>query len=60
MQTLIKTRYPPIPAEVVKAVVKSESEEQEELSSGVTSEKALVTAIFPSTDPVVLSYNLKR
>ena len=24
-----------------------------------TSDKALVTAIFPSTDPAVLSYNLK-
>ena len=25
-----------------------------------SSDKALVTAIFPSTDPTVLSYNLKR
>ena len=30
------------------------------LPSGITSEKALVTAIFPSTDPVVLNYNLKE
>ena len=59
MQTLIKTHYPPIPTEVVKAVVKSEIEEQQESSSTITSEKALVTAIFPSTDPVILNYNLK-
>ena len=59
MQTLIKTRYPPIPTEVVKAVAKSEIEEQQESSSTITSEKALMTAIFPSTDPVVLNYNLK-
>ena len=59
MQTLIKTRYPPIPTEVVKAVVKLEVEEQPESSSTITSEKALVTAIFPSTDPVILNYNLK-
>ena len=59
MQTLIKTRYPPIPTEVVKAIVKSEVEEQQESSPTITSEKALVTAIFPSTDPVVLNYNLK-
>ena len=59
MQTLIKTRYPPIPTEVVKALVKSEVEEQQESSPTITSEKALVTAIFPSIDPVVLNYNLK-
>ena len=44
----------------MKAVVKSEIEEQQESSSTITSEKALVTAIFPSGDPVVLNYNLKE
>ena len=60
MQTLIKTCYPPIPEEVVKAVIKSEVEEQQESSPTISSEKALVTAIFPSTDPVVLNYDLKE
>ena len=59
MQSLIKTHYPPIPTEVVKAIVKPEVKEQQESSPTFTSEKALVTAIFPSMDPVVLNYNLK-
>ena len=59
MQSLIKTHYPPIPTEVVKAIVKPEVEEQQESSPTFTSEKALVTAIFPSTNQVVFNYNLK-
>ena len=66
MQTLVKTRYPGIPPAVAAHIVKLE-EEPEEGAEALpvfhteegTSDKALVTAIFPSTDPAVLSYNLK-
>ena len=66
MQTLVRTRYPGIPPKMLVTIIKP----QGELGEGAkdlpvyhvkegTSEKALVTAIFPSTDPTVLKYNLK-
>ena len=66
MQTLVKTRYPGIPSAVTATIVKPEEEPEEGAedlpvyhTEEGTSDKALVTAIFLSTDPAVLSYNLK-
>ena len=66
MQTLVKTRYPGIPPAVAACIVKPEEEPEEgavELPvyhmEESTCNKALVTAIFPSSDPAFLKYNLK-
>ena len=64
--TLIKTRYPGIPPAMAATVIKPEKEPEEgaenlpifQAEEG-TSDKALIMAIFPSTDPAVISYNLK-
>ena len=60
--TLVNTRYPRIPSAGAASIVKSEEDTENlpayQLEEG-TSNKALMTAIFPSTDPAVLSYNMK-
>ena len=60
--THVNTRYPRIPSTVAASIVKPEEGAEDlpayQLEEG-TSNKALVTAIFPSTDPAVLSYNMK-
>ena len=66
VSTLVKARYPQIPSTMVASIVKPEEESGE--GTGIlptyteegTSDKALVTAIFPSTDPAVINYNLKK
>ena len=55
--------YPPaVTAAIIKPVGKPE-EAAKDLpvyhAEGDTSDKALVTVIFPSSDPAVLAYNLK-
>ena len=64
MKQLIKKHYPGIPSDMVSHVVQPEEQSEEEVVevppiSEPSSDKALITAIFPSTDPAVLSYNLK-
>ena len=66
ISTLVKTRYPGIPPAMAASIVKPEREPEEgaeiiltfKAEEG-TSDKALITAIFPSTDLAVISYNLK-
>ena len=64
MKHLVKVRYPGIPPDVVSQLVQPEDQPEEGALdvppfTESSSDKALVTAIFPSTDPAVLSYNLK-
>ena len=64
MKELIKKRYPGIPSKIISQVVQPEELSEEGVVevppvSESSSDKALVTAIFPSTDPAILSYNLK-
>ena len=64
MKQLIKKHYPGISSDMVSHVVQPEEQSEEGVVevppvSEPSSDKALVTAIFPSTDPAVLSYNLK-
>ena len=64
MKQLIKKHYPGIPSNIISHVVQPEELSEEGVVevppvSESSSDKALVTAIFPSTDPAVLSYNLK-
>ena len=64
MKELIRKRYPGIPSNIISQVVQPEELSEEGAVevppvSESSSDKALVTAIFPSTDPAVLSYNLK-
>ena len=60
MQTLVKSRYSGIPSNIIGAVVKPEIEEVQPTNINLSNRgRALVTAIFPSTDPAVLQYNLK-
>ena len=64
MKHLVKIRYLGIPPAVVSQLVQPEDQSEEGaievlLFMESSSDKALVTAIFPSTDPAVLSYNLK-
>ena len=67
VSTLIKTRYPHIPSTMVASIVKPEEESKEgaeplptyQTEEG-TSDKALITALFPSMDPAVINYNLKK
>lgn len=71
LDTLISSKvqmgYPGIPPAVAAVIIKPEKEPEEGTkdlpiyhTEEGTSEKALVTAIFLSTDPAVISYNLKR
>ena len=63
---MVKTRYPGIPLAMAATVIKPEKEPEQgaetlptfQTEEG-TSDKALITVIFPSTDPAVISYNLK-
>ena len=64
MKQLIKKHYPGIPSNIISHVVQPEELSEEGAVevppvSESSSDKALVTAIFLSTDPAVLSYNLK-
>ena len=64
MKHLVKVRYPGIPPAVAAQIVQPEEEPEEGVVDippfqESSSNKALVTAIFPSTDLAVLSYNLK-
>ena len=64
MKHLVKVRYLGIPLAVVSQLVQPEDQPEEgaiEVPPFMesSSDKALVTTIFPSTDPAVLSYNLK-
>ena len=64
MKHLVKVRYLGIPTAVVSQLIQPENQPEEEAVevppiSEPSSDKALITAIFPSTDPAVLSYNLK-
>ena len=60
MKHLVKVRYPRIPPAVASQLVQPEEGAVEvPLFTETSSDKALITAIFPSTDPAVLSYNLK-
>ena len=64
MKQLIKKHYPGIPSNMISHVVQPEELSEEGAVevppvSESSSDKALVTAIFPSTDPAVLLYNLK-
>ena len=67
VSSLIKTRYPHIPSTMVTSIVKPEEESKEGIDILPTyqteegmSNKALITAIFPSMDPTVINYNLKK
>ena len=67
VSTLVKARYPRIPSTIVTSKVKPEEESKEDAdvlpvyhTEGGTSDKVLVTAIFPSKDPAVINYNLKK
>ena len=65
MKQLVKVRYLGIPSAMASQLIQPEDQPEEgalEVPAFMesSSDKALVTAIFPSTDPVVLSYNLKR
>ena len=64
MKHLVKVRYLGIPPDVVSHLVQPEDQPEEGAIdmppfTESSSDKALVTTIFPSTDPAVLSYNLK-
>ena len=66
ISTLVKTRDPSIPLVMAATVVKPEEEPEEGAENlptfqteECTSDKALITVIFSSTDPAVISYNLK-
>ena len=64
MKQLVKVRYPGIPPAVASQLIQREDQPEEGAIevppfTESSSDKALVTAIFPSTDPAVLSYNLK-
>ena len=64
MKHLVKVRYLGIPPDVVSQLIQPEDQPEEGAVevppiSEPSSDKALITAIFPSTDPAVLSYNLK-
>ena len=64
MKHLVKVRYLGIPPAVASQLVQPEDQPEEgavDISpfQESSSDKALVTAIFPSTDPAVLTYNLK-
>ena len=61
---LVKVRYPGIPPVVASLLVQSEDQPEEGAIEVPTftessSNKALLTAIFLSSDPAILSYNLK-
>ena len=64
---LVKTQYYDIPPVMAATVIKPEKEPEEgaeniptfQVEEG-TSDKALITVIFPSTDLAVISYNLKE
>ena len=60
MKQLVKVRYLGIPPAVASQLIQPEEGAIEVPPiSEPSSDKALITAIFPSTDPAVLSYNLK-
>ena len=64
MKQLVKVRYLGIPPDVVSQLVQPENQPEEGALEVLpftesSSDKALVMAIFPSTDPAVLSCNLK-
>ena len=64
MKQLVKVRYPGIPPAVASQLIQPEDQPEEGAIevppiSEPSIDKALITAIFPSTDPAVLSYNLK-
>ena len=64
MKHLVKVRYPGIPPAVASQLIQPEDQPEEgalEVPPFMesSSDRALITAIFPSTDPAVLSYNLK-
>ena len=64
MKQLVKVRYLGIPSAVASQLIQPEDQPEEGAIevppiSEPSSDKALITAIFPSTDPAVLSYNLK-
>ena len=64
MKQLVKVRYLGIPPAVVSQLIQPEDQPEEGAVEVLpitepSSDKALITAIFPSTDPAVLSYNLK-
>ena len=64
MKQLIKIWYPGIPFDVASCVIQTEDQPEEGAVevlpfTETSSDKALITAIFPSTGPAVLSYNLK-
>ena len=64
MKHLVKVRYPGIPPAVASQLIQPEDQPEEGALevppfTESSSDKVLVTAIFPSTDPAVLSYNLK-
>ena len=64
MKQLVKVRYLGIPPAVASQLIQPEDQPKEGTIevppiSEPSSDKALITAIFPSTDPAVLSYNLK-
>ena len=64
MKQLVKVRYPGIPPAMASQLIQPEDQPEEGAIevppfTESSSDKALVTAIFPSTDPAVLSYNLK-
>ena len=67
VSTLVKMRYPGIPSAMAATTIKPEEESEkagESMSTFQaeegTSDKALIMAIFPSTDPAVINYNLKK
>ena len=64
MKQLIKICYPRIPSDMISHIVQAEEQPEEGAVevppiSEPSSDKALITAIVPSTDSAVLSYNLK-
>ena len=60
MKHLVKAKYLGIPPAVAAQVVQPEEGAVEVLAfQESSSDKALITAVFPSTDPAVLTYNLK-
>ena len=64
MKQLVKVRYLGMPSAVASQLIQPEDQPEEGAIevppiSEPSSDKALITAIFLSTDPAVLSYNLK-
>ena len=64
MKHSVKVRYPGIPPAVASQLIQPDDQPEEgaievPLFTESSSDKALVTVIFASTDPAVLTYNLK-